>query len=101
MLAGGQLRQPVRLHGQRRIGERQRVHDLVERQSRLVGSGANGATAPGPVDLDLSNGDDFLYVLSSSSGAITGFSVNASDGSLTANGGASGFAAGAAGLIAV
>jgi hypothetical protein len=40
-------------------------------------------------------------VLSSSSGAITGFSVNAGDGSLTGIGGASGLASGYAGLIAV
>ena len=70
----------------------------------LVGTGTNGATDPGPVDLDLSNGDDFLYVLNSGSGSITGFSVNAADGSLTNKGGASGFAAGAArvdgGLVA-
>ena len=37
----------------------------------------------------------------SGSGAITGFSVSAADGSLTADGSVSGFAAGAAGLIAV
>ena len=40
-------------------------------------------------------------MLSSGSGAITGFSVSAADGSLTADGSVSGFAAGAAGLIAV
>jgi 6-phosphogluconolactonase len=66
----------------------------------LVG-GAAGATAPGPVDLDLSDGEGFLYVLSSGAGAITGFSVNAGDGTLTGIGGVSGLATGWAGLIAV
>jgi 6-phosphogluconolactonase (cycloisomerase 2 family) len=64
-------------------------------------AGIAGTTAPGAVDLDFANGDRFLYVLSSSSGAITGFSVDAGDGSLTGIGGASGFATGWAGLIAV
>ena len=63
-------------------------------------AGVAGTTAPGAVDLDLTDGDGFLYELSSSSGAITGFSVNASDGSLTGIGGVSGLAAGYAGLIA-
>lgn len=66
----------------------------------LVG-GAAGATAAGPVDLDLTDGDAFLFVLSSGAGAITGFSVDADNGTLTGVGGASGFAAGYAGLIAV
>jgi 6-phosphogluconolactonase (cycloisomerase 2 family) len=66
-----------------------------------LAAGVAGTTAPGAVDLDLTDGDGFLYVLSSSSGAITGFSVNAADGSLTGIGGASGLAAGYAGLIAV
>jgi hypothetical protein len=39
-------------------------------------------------------------VLSSSSGAITGFSVNAGSGALTGIGGVSGLATGYAGLIA-
>jgi 6-phosphogluconolactonase len=64
-------------------------------------AGIAGTTAPGAVDLDFTDGDGFLYVLSSSSGAITGFSVNAASGALTGIGGASGFAAGYAGLIAV
>ena len=63
-------------------------------------AGVAGTTAPGAVDLDLTDGDGFLYVLSSSSGAITGFSVNAGTGALTAAGGVSGLAAGYAGLIA-
>jgi 6-phosphogluconolactonase (cycloisomerase 2 family) len=63
-------------------------------------AGVAGTTAPGAVDIDLTDGDGFLYELSSSSGAITGFSVNASDGSLTGVGGVSGLAAGYAGLIA-
>jgi 6-phosphogluconolactonase len=67
----------------------------------LVGTGAAGATDPGPVDLDVTNGDGFLFVLNSKTGSISGFSVNATDGWLTAVGGASGFAAGGAGLIAV
>ncbi len=67
----------------------------------LVGSGANGATAAGPVDLDVSDGDDFLYVLSSGAGAISAFSVDPSDGSLTSIAGVSGLASGYAGLVAV
>ena len=55
---------------------------------------------PGAVDLDLTDRDGFLYVLSSSSGAITGFSVNGSSGALTGIGGVSGLATGYAGLIA-
>jgi 6-phosphogluconolactonase (cycloisomerase 2 family) len=35
-------------------------------------AGVAGTTAPGAVDLDLSDGDGFLYLLSSNSGAITG-----------------------------
>jgi 6-phosphogluconolactonase (cycloisomerase 2 family) len=53
------------------------------------------------VDLDLTDGDAFLYVLSSGSGAITGFSVNAGTGALTEIGGVSDLAAGYAGLIGV
>jgi 6-phosphogluconolactonase len=67
----------------------------------LVGTGANGATAAGPVDLDVSDGDGFLYVLSSGAGAINAFSVNPSDGSLTSIAGVSGLAAGLAGMVAV
>jgi 6-phosphogluconolactonase len=63
-------------------------------------AGVAGSTAPGAVDLDLTDGDGFLYVLSSSSGAITGFSVNAGTGALTGIGGVSGLATGYAGLIA-
>jgi 6-phosphogluconolactonase (cycloisomerase 2 family) len=67
----------------------------------LVGSGANGTTAPGPVDLDVTDGDGFLYVLSSGAGAISAFSVDPDDGSLTSISGVSGLAAGFAGLVAV
>lgn len=67
----------------------------------LVGTGANGATAAGPVDLDVSDGDGFLYVLSSGAGAISAFSVDAGDGSLTSIAGVSGLAAGYAGMVAV
>jgi 6-phosphogluconolactonase len=63
-------------------------------------AGVAGETAPGTVDLHLSDGDGFLYVLSSSSGAITGFSVDAESGALTGIGGVSGLATGYAGLIA-
>lgn len=66
----------------------------------LVGNGANGATDPGPVDLDVSDGDGFLYVLSSGSGSISAFAIDAGDGSLTAMTGASGLPAGGAGLVA-
>jgi len=65
----------------------------------LAGSGVAGVTDPGPVDLDLT-GDGHLYVLNSASGSITGFSVDASNGSLSPSGGATGFVIGAAGLIA-
>ena len=64
-------------------------------------AGVAGTTPPGAVDLDLSDGDGYLYVLSSSSGAITGFSVDAGNGALTGIGGVSGLATGYAGLIAV
>ena len=67
----------------------------------LVGDGANGATDPGPVDLDVSDGDGYLYVLNSRSGSISAFSIAPADGSLTAIPGAAGFAAGWAGLVAV
>jgi 6-phosphogluconolactonase (cycloisomerase 2 family) len=67
----------------------------------LVGDGAAGATDPGPVDLDVSDGDGFLYVLNSRSGSISGFSIDPDDGSLTPLAGVSGFATGWAGLVAV
>lgn len=67
----------------------------------LVGSGEAGVTDPGPVDLDLSNGDAFLYVLNSRSGSISAFAVDPDDGSLSSIAGASGFATGWVGLIAV
>lgn len=67
----------------------------------LVGDGRSGTTDPGPVDLDVTDGDGFLYVLSSRSGSITGFSIDPSTGGLTNVGGASGFGTGAAGLVAV
>ncbi|HET9724601.1 MAG TPA: beta-propeller fold lactonase family protein [Actinomycetota bacterium] len=67
----------------------------------LVGNGVSGATDPGPVDLDLSRRDRFLYVLNSRSGSISAFEVDAGDGSLTAIPGASGFPTGGAGLVAV
>lgn len=67
----------------------------------LVGSGEAGVTDPGPVDLDLSGGDAFLYVLNSRSGSISAFSVDPDDGSLTSIPGASGFATGWVGMIAV
>ena len=67
----------------------------------LVGDGNNGSTPNGPVDLDLSSGDRYLYVLSSGSGAITGFSVNPSNGALASIGGPTGLGLGWAGMIAV
>jgi 6-phosphogluconolactonase (cycloisomerase 2 family) len=66
-----------------------------------VGSGEAGGTDPGPLDMDLSDGDAFLYVLNSRSGSISAFSVDPDDGSLTSIPGASGFATGWVGLIAV
>jgi 6-phosphogluconolactonase (cycloisomerase 2 family) len=76
-------------------------YGIASNGSLSLVAGVAGATAPGAVDLDLTDGDGFLYVLSSSSGAITGFSVNAGDGSLTGSGGVSGLATGYSGLIAV
>lgn len=67
----------------------------------LVGTGASGSTDPGPVDLDVTDGDGFLYVLNSRSGSVSGFSVASADGSLTSIGGISGLATGLAGLVAV
>ena len=67
----------------------------------LVGDGANGATDPGPIDLDVSDGDGLLYVLNSRSGSISAFSVDRDDGSLTAIAGVSGLATGWVGLVAV
>jgi 6-phosphogluconolactonase (cycloisomerase 2 family) len=49
----------------------------------------------------VSDGDDFLYVLSSGAGAISAFSVDPGDGSLTSIAGVSGLASGYAGLVAV
>ena len=98
MLARGVVRRGPRRHGERRDREREPVRDRLEGLS--LEAGVAGTTAPDAVDLDLSEGDGFLYVLGSSSGAITGFSVNASDGSVSGVGGVSGLAAGYAGLIA-
>jgi len=67
----------------------------------LVGTGANGATVTGPVDLDVSDGDGFLYALRSGAGAISAFSIDAGDGSLTSIAGVSGLASGLVGLVAV
>jgi 6-phosphogluconolactonase len=67
----------------------------------LVGDGASGTTGLGPVDLDVSDGDDYLYVLSRGAGAISAFSIDPSDGSLTSIAGPSGLAAGLVGLVAV
>jgi 6-phosphogluconolactonase (cycloisomerase 2 family) len=66
-----------------------------------VGNGDSGSTPPGPVDLDLTDAGTHLYVLSSGSGAITVFSVNAADGTLTSIGGPSGLGIGWAGMVAV
>lgn len=67
----------------------------------LVGTGASGVTDAGPVDLDVTDGDGFLYVLNSRSGSISGFSIDAGDGSLTSVPGVSGLATGWSGLVAV
>jgi 6-phosphogluconolactonase (cycloisomerase 2 family) len=76
-------------------------YGITSNGAQSLEAGVAGTTAPGAVDLDLTDGDGFLYVLSSSSGAITGFSVNAGSGALTGIGGVSGLATGYAGLIAV
>jgi len=57
-------------------------------------AGIAGTTAPGAVDLNLSDGDGSLYVLSSGSSGLTGFSMNAGNGALTGIGGVSGLATG-------
>jgi 6-phosphogluconolactonase len=67
----------------------------------LVGDGAAGSTDPGPVDLDASDGDGFLYVLNSRSGSINAFSIDPDDGSLTTITGVSGLGTGWAGMLAV
>jgi 6-phosphogluconolactonase (cycloisomerase 2 family) len=60
----------------------------------LLPSGISGSTGAGstPLDLDLSRGDHFLYVLESGAGRIGAFAV-AEDGSLTALAGIGGIAA--------
>ena len=59
----------------------------------LAPSGISGTTGPGstPLDLDLSRGDHFLYVLESGTGRIGAFAV-AENGSLTALAGIGGLA---------
>jgi len=59
----------------------------------LVSSGISGSTGAGstPLDLDLSRGDQYLYVLESGAGRIGAFSVGA-DGSLSALAGIGGLA---------
>jgi 6-phosphogluconolactonase len=74
-------------------------YGIASNGSLSLVAGVAGTTPPGAVDLDFTDGDGFLYALSSS-GAITGFSVNGATGSLTGVGGVS-IAAGHAGLIAV
>jgi 6-phosphogluconolactonase len=76
-------------------------YGIASNGSLSLVAGVAGTTPPGTVDLDFTDGDGYLYALSSSSGAITGFSVNAGNGSLTGVGGVSGLPAGLAGLIAV
>jgi 6-phosphogluconolactonase (cycloisomerase 2 family) len=49
----------------------------------------------------LTDGDDFLYALGSRAGAISAFSIDPGDGSLTPIAGPSGLATGWAGLVAV
>jgi 6-phosphogluconolactonase (cycloisomerase 2 family) len=66
----------------------------------LAGSGDNGATDPGPVDLDVSDGDGFLYVLNSRSGSISAFSIDPADGSLTSIPGVAGLPTALVGLVA-
>jgi 6-phosphogluconolactonase len=60
----------------------------------LVPSGVSGSTGAGstPLDLDLSRGDHFLYVLESGAGRIGAFAVS-NDGTLTALPGIGGLAA--------
>lgn len=60
----------------------------------LVPSGVSGSTGAGstPLDLDLSRGDHFLYVLESGAGRIGAFAVSG-DGSLSALPGIGGLAA--------
>ncbi len=67
----------------------------------LNADGRTGVTGDGtsPTDMGLSNNSRFLYVLTSGSHGISGFTVN-SDGSLTATGSVSGLPAGTVGLAA-
>ncbi len=60
----------------------------------LVPSGVSGSTGVGstPLDLDLSRGDQFLFVLESGAGRVGAFAVS-NDGSLTALAGIGGLAA--------
>jgi len=60
----------------------------------LVPSGVSGSTGAGstPLDLDLSRGDHFLYVLESGAGRIGAFAVSG-NGALTALAGIGGLAA--------
>lgn len=67
----------------------------------LVGTGANGTTGTGPVDLDVSDGDGYLYVLARGARSISAFSIDNGDGSLTTIAGPTGLAAGLVGLVAV
>jgi 6-phosphogluconolactonase (cycloisomerase 2 family) len=67
----------------------------------LVGTGANGTTATGPVDLDVSDGDEYLYVLARGAGAISAFSIDEGDGSLAPIAGPSELPAGLVGLVAI
>ena len=67
----------------------------------LVGDGASGTTGTGPVDLDVSDGDGYLYVLARGDRSISAFSIDDGDGSLTTIAGPSGLAAGLVGLVAV
>jgi 6-phosphogluconolactonase (cycloisomerase 2 family) len=62
-------------------------------------SGVTGTTGNGAVDMDLSDGDRFLYVFDRAGGRSP-FTVNA-DGSLTALAGAGGLAATGSGIAAI
>ena len=65
----------------------------------LVGNGANGATAAGPVDMAVTSGADFLYVLDGKAHAVTAFAI-AADGTLTKKPDLTGVPVTAVGLVA-
>lgn len=65
----------------------------------LVGNGNNATTGNGPIDLDVSSDNLFLYVLNRDDDSISAYQI-AADGSLTAITGIGGLAPNSVGLVA-